>query len=311
VTANDLIRTLDDQAAGTVELAGKRIRRLGFGAMRASGARNAEGKRDRAAAIALYQRVYERGVNFIDVANIYGYGECEEILAEALYPYPADLLIGTKAGFQPGRIQPGERSLPANGQPEHIKAECELSLRRLRLDCIDLYQVHVPDPEVPYTDTVGAFVELQREGKIRHIGVSNVSVAQLAEATAISPVVSVQNAYNLARRGSEDVLEVCQQQGIVFIPHSPNILGPAVPYGSGGAMERTPTPAEELVAGIAAAHGVSAQQVAVAWLLAHSPVMVPIPGTSSIGHLDDNVDAAWLQLSADDLAYIGDVIGSD
>src|ERR1700722_19829097 len=147
--------------------------------MRASGARNAEGKRDRGAAVVLYRRVYERGVNFIDVANIYGYGECEDILAEALYPYPDDLLIGTKAGFRPGKIQPGQTSLPPFGRPEHIKEECDKSLRRLRLDCIDLYQVHVPDPEVAYEDTVGAFVELQAQGKIRHIGISNVTLDQL------------------------------------------------------------------------------------------------------------------------------------
>jgi aryl-alcohol dehydrogenase-like predicted oxidoreductase len=301
-------RRLDDQAAGTIELAGRSVRRLGFGAMRVSAARNADGKRDRAEAVRLYRRVYERGVNFIDVANIYGYGECEEILAEALHPYPADLLIGTKAGFRPGKLEPGQRSLPASGHPAHIKAECELSLRRLELDCIDLYQVHVPDPEVPYADTFGAFVELQREGKIRHIGVSNVSVEQLSEAARLAPVVSVQNAYNLARRTSEDVLEACERQGIVFIPHSPNILGPAVPFGASGAIEREPTAAEALVAGIAAAHGVSAQQVAVAWLLARSPVMVPIPGTAKISHLDDNVEAAWLHLTDDEFARL-DAVG--
>ena len=247
--------------------------------MRASGARNAEGKRDRAAAVALYRRVYERGVNFIDVANIYGYGECEEILAEALYPYPVDLLIGTKAGFKPGRIEPGQRSLPAIGRPEHIKAECELSLRRLRLDCIDLYQVHVPDPEVPYADTVGAFVELQREGKIRHIGVSNVSVAQLAEATSIcrGRVGAERLQPGPARlRGRARGLRAAGHRLYPALSQHPRArrcrMAPAAPWSG------QPTPAEELVAGIATAHGVSAQQVAVAWLLAHSPVMVPIPG---------------------------------
>jgi pyridoxine 4-dehydrogenase len=297
-------RKLDDVTVGTVTLAGKAVRRLGFGAMRVSGARNLEGKRDRGEAARLYQRVYERGVNFIDVANIYGYGECEEILAEALHPYPEDLLIGTKAGFKPGRIEPGQRSLPPSGRPEHIKAECELSLRRLKVDSIDLYQVHVPDPDVPYAETVGAFVDLQQEGKIRFIGVSNVNGQQLNEALSLCDVASVQNAYNVARRSSEDVLEMCQQKGIAFIPHSPNILGPALPFGSAGTIERSATPAEEVVARVAAWHGVSPQQIAVAWLLARSPVMVPIPGTSKLAHVDDNIDAAWLRLSDEEISIL-------
>jgi aryl-alcohol dehydrogenase-like predicted oxidoreductase len=297
-------RILQDSAVGTVLLAGKAVTRLGFGAMRVSAARNAEGKRDRTEARRLYQEVYDRGVNFMDVANIYGYGECEEILAEALHPYPEDLLIGTKAGFRPGRIEPGQRSLPPLGRPEHIKEECEASLRRLRLESIDLYQVHVPDPHVPYADTVGAFVELQREGKIHHIGVSNVSVDQLAEARAVCPIVSVQNAYNVARRDSEEVLGVCEREAIAFIPHSPNILGPVAAYGSGGQLERDKTPAEETVDSIARAHGVSRQQVAVAWLLSHSGVTVPIPGTSKVEHAHDNIDAAWLDLDPEELALL-------
>ena len=288
-------RTLRDGTAGTMALGGATVRRLGFGAMRVSGARNAEGKRDRGEAVRLYRRVYERGVNFIDVANIYGYGECEEILAEALHPYPADLLIGTKAGFEPGKIEPGKRSLPPLGRPEHIREECDKSLRRLRLDRIDLYQVHVPDPEVPYEETVGAFVELQREGKVRDIGISNVTLDQLAVAQSLCEVVSVQNAYNVARRGSESVLEACERQGIAFIPHSPNILGEGP---AGGVVRR-----------VADAHGVSVQQVAVAWLLGHSPVMVPIPGTASTEHADDNVDAAWLELSGTERARL-DALGT-
>jgi pyridoxine 4-dehydrogenase len=280
---NPTARILDDDATGTIGIGGATVRRLGFGAMRVSGARNAEGVRDREEAVRLYRRVYERGVTFIDVANIYGYGECEEILAEALHPYPDDLLIGTKAGFKPGKIEPGQRSLPPLGRPEHIKQECEKSLRRLRVDRIDLYQVHVPDPDVPYEETVGAFVELQREGKVRDIGISNVTVAELALAQTLCPVVSVQNAYNVARRRDESVLAACEAQGIAFIPHSPNILGDG--------------PVAGIVQGIAGDHGVSAQQVAVAWLLAHSPVMVPIPGTSKVTHADDNLDAAWLTLT--------------
>jgi pyridoxine 4-dehydrogenase len=285
---------LEDGTVGTVELAGMTVRRLAFGAMRASGARNADGVRDRAEAIALYRRVYERGVNFIDVANIYGYGECEEILAEALHPYPEDLLIGTKAGFRPGKIQPGQTSLPPLGRPEHIKEECDKSLRRLRLDCIDLYQVHVPDPEVPYEDTVGAFVELQREGKVRHIGISNVTLDHLATAQSLCAVASVQNAYNVGRRGSEDVFRACEEDGIPFIPHSPNILAG--------------TAAKTVVADIAAAHGVSEAQVATAWLLRRGTMMVPIPGTSNVHHADDNIDAAWLHLGDDDMARLDEAV---
>jgi len=289
------------ELGGTITLAGKVVHRLGFGAMRVSAARNAEGRRDRSEAAQIYRRVVELGVDFIDVANIYGYGECEEILAEALHPYPDGLLIGTKSGFQPGKIGPGQRSLPPCGRPEHIKEECETSLRRLRLDCIDLYQVHVPDPDVPYAETVGAFADLQREGKVRHVGVSNVSLEQLAVAQSVCQVVSVQNAYSVARRGAEDVLEACERQGIAFIPHSPNILGPVVPFGAAGVIERPPTPAEVQVAEVAAHHRVSAQQVAVAWLLGHSPVTVPIPGTSKLAHVDDNVAAAGLRLNDDDI----------
>ena len=284
-------RRLEDQTVGTLAIGGDlSVRRLGFGAMRASGARNAAGERDRAEAIRLYRRTYERGVNFFDLANIYGYGEVEEILPEALYPYPDDLVISTKAGFRPGKLAPGARSLPPLGRPEHIKEECDKSLKRLRLERIDLYQVHVPDPDVPYEETVGAFVELQREGKVRHIGISNVSLDQLTTAQALCQVVSVQNRYNVGSRQSEAVLQECEAQGLVFIPHSPNIL-------SG-------TPGEAAVQLVAEARGVSSAQVAVAWLLHHSPSMLTIAGTSKVAHLDDNVDAAWLRLSPAEVAQL-------
>jgi aryl-alcohol dehydrogenase-like predicted oxidoreductase len=287
---------LDDSTVGVIRIGDQQVRRLAFGAMRVSGARNAEGVRDREEARRLYRAVQERGVNFIDTANIYGYGESEEILREALAPYPKDLLIGTKAGFKPGKIEPGKTSLPPLGRPEHIKEECDKSLKRLGLEQIELYQVHVPDPEVPYEETVGAFVELQEAGKVRHIGVSNVNLEQLHLAQSLCRVVSVQNSYNVGRRGAEDVLRVCEAEGIAFIPHSPNILAG--------------TPAEGLVAEIATAHGVSSQQVAVAWLLAHSPVMVPIAGTSKVDHLHDNVDAAWLELTEEDVVRLDEVVGS-
>jgi aryl-alcohol dehydrogenase-like predicted oxidoreductase len=282
--------TLDDTTVGTVDIAGWTVRRLGFGAMRISGARNGEGVRDRELARALVRRVVDRGINLIDTANIYGYGESEEIIAEALHPYPADLLITTKAGFKPGKIAPGETSLPPLGTPEHIREECEKSLRRLRVDAIDLYQVHVPDPAVPYEDTVGAFADLQREGKVRHVGVSNVSAEKLAVAQSICEVVTVQNRYNVGDRASEAMVALCEQQDIVFFPWQP------VAVGDDG-LRRA-------LAVVAQAHGVSVQQVALAWLLAHSDIVVPIPGTSSIDHLDDNVDAGWLTLTNSDIAAL-------
>ena len=292
----EIARTLDDATVGTVDIAGWTVRRLGFGAMRISGARNAEGDRDREVARALVRRVVERGVNLIDTANIYGYGESEEIIAEALHPYPEDLLITTKAGFKPGKIAPGETSLPPLGSPDHIREECEKSLRRLRVDAIDVYQVHVPDPAVPYEDTVGAFAELQREGKVRHIGVSNVSPEQLAVAQSICEVVTVENRYNVGDRASEAMVALCEQQGIVFFPWQP-----VAPVDEG---------VRSALAAVAQAHGVSFQQVALAWLLAHSASVVPIPGTTNIDHLDDNVDAAWLSLDDSDIAMLNAVAGA-
>jgi pyridoxine 4-dehydrogenase len=283
-------RVLDDSTVGTVTIGGDiTVRRLGFGAMRISGARNAEGVRDRDVARTLVRRVAERGVTLIDTANIYGYGESEEIIAEALQPYRDELLITTKAGFKPGKIPPGETSLPPLGRPEHIKEECDKSLQRLGVDVIDLYQMHVPDPDVPYADTIGAFVELQQAGKVRHIGVSNVNVEQLELARSLCTVVSVQNRYNAGDRRSEEVLDICEREGIAFLPWAPILVGEAA-----DAVEK-----------VAAAHGATPQQVSLQWLLHRSPVMAPIPGTSSVEHADENIDAAWLQLSDDELASIG------
>jgi len=284
-------RRLDDSTVGTITIGGDlTVRRLGFGAMRISGARNAAGVRDRDEARRLCRTVVDRGVNFIDAANIYGYGECEEIIGEALRPYPKDLVVATKAGFRPGKIEPGKTSLPPLGRPDHIKAECDKSLARLGVETIDLYQVHVPDPEVPYEDTVGAFVELQQAGKVRHIGVSNVTLDQLAIARSLCEVVSVQNRYNAGSRASDPVLEVCERDRIAFLPWAPIIL--------------EDTPAEATIASIAADHGVSTQQVGLQWLLHRSPVMLPIPGTSKVDHAQENLDAAWLSLSDDELGRL-------
>jgi aryl-alcohol dehydrogenase-like predicted oxidoreductase len=259
--------------------------------MRISGARDAEGVRDRAEAVRLCQRVVERGINLIDTANIYGYGQSEEILAEALHPYEG-LLIATKAGFKPGKIAPGETSLPPLGDPEHIREECDKSLRRLRLDVIDVYQVHVPDPDVPYEDTVGAFVELQRLGKVRHIGVCNVSLEQLAVARSLCTVVSVQNRYNIGDRASRAVLDVCERDGIAFLPWGPLLVGAKV---------------DGLLAQIAESYGATTQQVALAWLLRRSPVMAPIPGTTNVDHATENIDSAWLDLADQDVAALDEV----
>lgn len=281
---------LTDATTGTVTIGERPVRRLGFGAMRISGARNRDGVRDRDVARALVRRVVDRGVTLIDTANIYGYGQSEEIIAEALHPYPDDLLVTTKAGFKPGKIAPGETSLPPLGTPEHIREECHSSLRRLRLDTIELYQVHVPDPAVPYEETVGTFAELQREGKVRHIGVSNVDLAQLAVARAICEVVSVQNRFNVGDRASEAVRAHCEQEGIVFLPWQP--------------VAALAGPGRSALEAVGAARGVSTARVALAWLLARFPLMAPIPGTSSIEHLDDNIDAAWLELDEQELSSL-------
>jgi pyridoxine 4-dehydrogenase len=280
--------SLEDSTTGMASFGDLGARRLGFGAMRISGARNADGVRDRATAIELVRRVVERGVSLVDTANIYGYGESEEIIAEALHPYDG-VLVTTKAGFKPGKIEPGQVSLPALGRPEHIKEECDKSLRRLRIDTIDLYQVHVPDPDVPYEETVGAFVELQQAGKVRHIGVSNVTVEQLALARSLCDVVSVQNRYNLGDRRSDDVLLECERAGITFLPWGPLLVGDRV---------------ESALAAVATTHEATPQQVALAWLLRSSPVLAPIPGTSKVEHAEANIDAAWLTLTAADIAAL-------
>jgi pyridoxine 4-dehydrogenase len=259
------------------------VRRLGFGAMRLTGE---PAWLDRPAAITIARRAVELGVNFIDTADSYDLGTNEELLAEALHPYPPGLVIATKGG----QVNLGRDWIPL-GRPEYLRQQAELSLRRLRLDRIDLYQLHRIDPAVPLADQIGALQHLQDEGKIRHIGLSEVTIAQLTEATKITPIVSVQNRYNLTDRASENVLHYCERRGITFIPWLP--VAPT-------ATARAAGPATAVARRLCA----TPTQIALAWLLHRSPVMLPIPGTTSRAHLEENIAAATLPLSASDYAQL-------
>ena len=255
-----------------------RIHRLGFGAMRITGKGIWGEPKDRKEAIRVLRRAVELGVNFIDTADSYGPRVSEEIIAEALHPYPLDLVIATKGGFD----RPGPDRWVENGRPEHLKEACEGSLRRLRLDRIDLYQLHRIDPKVPAEDQLGTLKDLQAQGKIRHIGLSEVSVQQVQHAQKIVPVVTVQNRYSLADRGSEDVLKLCERSNIGFIPWFPLAAGKL--SGAASALQRAAKESKT-----------TPSQLALAWLLWRSPVMLPIPGTSSVEHLEENVAAATLK----------------
>jgi aryl-alcohol dehydrogenase-like predicted oxidoreductase len=262
-------------AAGTVTLGGDMtVNRLGFGAMRIVGKGVWGQPPDREVAKAVLRHAVESGVNFIDTADSYG-------------PDVSEVVIATKGGL----TRPGPDNWQRNAQPAHLRAALEGSLRKLRVDRIDLYQLHAPDPKVPYAESVGALAELQKAGKIRHIGVSNVSVAQLAEARGIVPIVSVQNRCNYEDRSSEAVLDACTRDGIAFLPWAP----------VGG---QSPVKAHVLEK-LARDHGATTLQIAIAWLLKRSPVMVPIPGTGSIAHLDENIAAAAIHLSDDEFALLG------
>ena len=231
----------------------------------------------------MLRRAIDLGINFIDTADSYGPFVSEDLIAEALHPYPEDLVIATKGGLT--RSGPG--IWEAVGRPEYLRQCVEMSLRRLELDRIDLYQFHRPDPKVPIEESIGALKEMQDKGKIRHIGVSNVSVAQLDAASSVTDIVSVQNRYNVIGRESEGVLNVCAERGITFIPWAP--------VGSGDL-----TTLEK----VAAEHHATVSQLALAWLLQHSPVMLPIPGTSSIAHLEENTAAATIELSPAEMAAV-------
>lgn len=261
------------------------VRRLGYGAMRITGPGIWGEPADRDEAIAVLRRALELDVNLIDTADSYGPEVSENLIAEALHPYPEDLVIATKGGL----TRPGPGSWQPDCRPERLRRCCDASLARLKVDRIDLYQLHTIDPEVPLAESVGALAELRDEGKIRHVGLSNVGRSQLAEAREIVPIVSVQNRYSMSARDSEEVLAVCEEEGLGFIPWFPLDAGRA---GEG--------PIEE----IARDHDATPMQVALAWLLEHSPVTLPIPGTSSRAHLEENVAAAALKLDSGELSRL-------
>jgi pyridoxine 4-dehydrogenase len=268
-------------AAGTIGIGGDlTVNRMGFGAMRITGKGIWGEPADREQAKAAIRRAVELGVNLIDTANSYGPHVSEDLIAETLYPYADDLVIATKGGL----ARPGPGRWEADGRPEHLREACEDSLRRLKLEQIPLYQFHRPDPKVPLAESIGALVELRAEGKIRHIGVSNVSEDQLREAQKLTPVVSVQNRYNLGDRSSEAMVDLCDQESIVFLPWAPI------------------QDAEELIPVVTAARrlNVTTRQVALAWLLARSPHILPIPGSGSAAHVAENVAAASVELTNDE-----------
>jgi aryl-alcohol dehydrogenase-like predicted oxidoreductase len=267
----------DARLSGTVDLGGDlTVNRMGFGAMRITGSGVWGDPPDREVARSVLRRAVELGVNLIDTADSYGPAVSEELIAEALSPYPEDLVIATKGGL----VRPGPGRWEPDGRPEHLREACEGSLRRLRLDQIPLYQFHRPDPKVPIEESIGALAELKDEGKIRHIGVSNVSEHELRQAQHVTPVVSIQNRYNAADRRSDSLVDLCEQERLVFLPWAPI---------QGGADDAA-------FSEIAEHHGATPSQVALAWLLARSPAMLVIPGTGSLEHLGENVAAAGLRL---------------
>ena len=278
----------DAAAAGTFDLGEDlRVNRLGFGAMRITG-KGIWGKPENPEeARAVLKRVVELGINLIDTADSYGPELSERLIGETLHPYPDDLVIATKGGL----LRDGPGKWRTDGRPEHLRQACEGSLRRLKVDRIDLYQLHRIDSRVPAEESLGALAELREEGKVRYVGLSEVGVEEIQRAQEIVPIVSVQNRYNLTDRGSEDVLDFCEREGIGFIPWFPLATGD---------LARPGGPLDE----IAARHDASPGQVALAWLLWRSPVMLPIPGTSSVKHLEENVAAASLDLDEEELAAL-------
>jgi aryl-alcohol dehydrogenase-like predicted oxidoreductase len=273
-------------AAGTIKLGDLTVNRLGFGAMRVAGAYVWGMPRDSADMKKLLRRAYELGHNFFDTADSYGPDVSEILIAEALHPYPKDLVIGTKGGL----VRPTRHRWDNCGRPDHLRKAVDGSLKKLRLERIDLYQFHDPDPEVPLAESMGALAELKHAGKIRHLGVSNVTVKQLEEARRIAPIVSVQNKYNIADRKDDDVLAACEKAGLAFIPW--------YPLGAGSVLRSA------VIQRVAERRRATTAQVAIAWLVARSPAMLPIPGTRSIAHLEENAAAGTLELSPEDLSNL-------
>jgi len=280
-------------AAGSILIGDIEVRRLGFGAMRITGADIWGPPLDPREARRVLSRAVDLGVNFFDTADAYGPGTSEQLIADALHPYPSGLVIATKGGV----VRPVRARWDPDGRPEHLRAACNASLKRLRVERIDLYQLHTIDPRVRLEDSVGELVRLQSEGKIRHIGVSNFRVAELERARGIATIVSVQNRYNVADRTSDAVLKVCERDGLAFIPWRPlaqgagDLAGPSAPTI---ALER-----------LARARRVSISQAGLAWLLARSRAMLPIPGTASLTHLAENVAAAAVRLTPEEMQAIG------
>jgi pyridoxine 4-dehydrogenase len=276
---------LTASAAGTIDLGGDiTVNRLGFGAMRITGRGVWGDPPDVEQAKSVLRRAVELDVNFIDTADSYGPEVSERLIAEALHPYPDDLVIATKGGLE----RPGAGQWVPNGRPDYLRKACEGSLARLKLEQIPLYQFHRPDPNVPLAESLGALVALKDEGKIRHIGLSNVNEKQLREAEQLTPIVSIQNRYNSSDRKSESVVDVCDTESIAFLPWAP-IQG----------IDEHPGVQE-----VASRNGYTPRQVALAWLLAHSPAILPIPGTGSITHLEENIAAASIKLSGEDLRLL-------
>ncbi len=272
--------------SGTLTLGDRTVHRLGFGTMRLTGLGIIGSPPDRDECRRVLQRAVALGVDFIDTADSYGPDVSEEIIAEALYPYPPGLVIATKAGFE----RPGPHKWKVNGHPAHLRQRCESSLKRLRLETIDLFQLHRIDPDVPEADQFGTLEVLRAEGKIRLMGLSEVGVDAIARARRTLPIVSVQNRYNVQDRGWDEVVNYCTREGIAFIPW--------YPLGAGGLKNGG-------VDRVAARRGVTPMQVAIAWLLARSPIMLPIPGTSKVEHLEENVRAGSVVLTPADIAELG------
>ncbi|HZO94188.1 MAG TPA: aldo/keto reductase [Candidatus Baltobacteraceae bacterium] len=278
--------TTNRALGGEIRVGDLTVHRMGFGAMRITGNGVWGEPRDRSEAVRLLRHVVERGVDFIDTADSYGPYVSEDIIAEALAPYPEGLVIATKGGF----VRPGPDRWVVDARPERLRECLEGSLRRLKLERIDLYQLHRIDPKVPVEETLGALTDLQREGKIRHIGISETDVDEYERCRCTAPIVSVQNLYNVEDRRSEDVLRACERDGVAFLPWYPLA-------GSG-------SPKHAALSRVAREHGATPAQIALAWLLARSPQMLPIPGTSSIAHFDENLAAAAIALTPEQTAAL-------